>query len=80
MAWQIQEAKQRFSELVRRTLDEGPQTVTRNGEEVVVVVPAADYRRSPHADFAEFLISGPRFDDLDLSGDRRPPRDVDLSG
>ncbi len=40
MNWQVQEAKQRFSELVRRTLEEGPQVVTRHGEEVVVVVAA----------------------------------------
>lgn len=65
---------------MRRTLDEGPQTVTRRGEEVVVVIPARDYRRSPQADFAEFLASGPGFDDLDLSGERRLPRDVDLTG
>ncbi len=38
MSWQLQEAKQRFSELVRRALEEGPQTVTRRGEEVVVVI------------------------------------------
>jgi antitoxin Phd len=40
MSWQLQEAKQRFSELVRRAEREGPQVVTRHGEEVVVVVPA----------------------------------------
>lgn len=34
MSWQVQEAKQRFSELVRRTLAEGPQKVTRHGEDV----------------------------------------------
>lgn len=79
MSWQIQEAKQRFSELVRRTLDEGPQTVTRNGEEVVVVIPARDFHRSPHGDFAEFLVSGPSFDDLDFPGDRQLQRDVDIS-
>ncbi|MBG0817621.1 type II toxin-antitoxin system prevent-host-death family antitoxin [Planomonospora sp. ID82291] len=33
-AWQVQEAKQRFSEVVRRATDEGPQIVTRHGEEV----------------------------------------------
>jgi prevent-host-death family protein len=79
MAWQLQEAKQRFSELVRRTLEEGPQTITRNGEEVVVVIPAADYQPKADGSFAEFLINGPGFDDLELDGDRRLPRDVDLS-
>ena len=44
MSWQLQEAKQRFSELVRRAEKEGPQVVTRHGEEVVVV-PVEKYRR-----------------------------------
>jgi len=41
MTWQLQEAKQRFSEVVRCALAEGPQTVTRRGEAVVVVLSAA---------------------------------------
>ncbi len=45
MKWQIQEAKARFSELVERTLKEGPQTVTRHGRPVAVIVPAAEYER-----------------------------------
>lgn len=80
MSWQIQEAKQRFSELVRTTLAEGPQTVTRHGEPVVVVVPAAEYRKGGEPDdFAEFLLSGPSFEDLDLTRDPSPMRDIDLS-
>ncbi len=45
MSWQLQEAKQKFSELARRALEEGPQVVTRHGEEVIVVVPAEEFRR-----------------------------------
>jgi prevent-host-death family protein len=44
VSWQSQEAKQKFSELVRRTLAEGPQVITRHGEEVVVVVPVEEFR------------------------------------
>jgi len=81
MRWQLQEAKQRFSDLVRRTLDEGPQVVTRHGEDVVVVVPAQDYRRAQEEvpDFAEFLLAGPDFDRLELDRARRLPRDVELT-
>lgn len=72
MRWQLQEATQRFSALVRRTLEEGPQIVTRHGADVVVVVSAEQYRgsqgRTP--DLAEFLLSGPDFNQLDLA---RPP-------
>jgi len=80
MSWQLQEAKQRFSELVRRTLEEGPQVVTRHGEEVVVVVPAEEYRRAEEKkpDFKEFLLSGPDLSVLDLERPREMPRDVDL--
>jgi antitoxin Phd len=45
MDWQIQQAKARFSELIERTLKEGPQTVTRHGKPVAVLVPAEQYRR-----------------------------------
>jgi antitoxin Phd len=45
MNWQIQQAKARFSELVQRALKEGPQTVTRHGKAVAVLIPADEYRR-----------------------------------
>ena len=45
MNWQIQEAKARFSEMVARAIKEGPQTVTRHGKPVAVLVPAEQYRR-----------------------------------
>ena len=38
MAWQVQTAKQRFSELVERAVTEGPQIVTKHGRETVVVL------------------------------------------
>jgi prevent-host-death family protein len=78
--WQLQEAKQRFSELVRTTLDEGPQLVTRNGKEVVVVVAASEWRaKHTGQDFKRFLIEGPSFDDLDLERPVEYARDVDLT-
>lgn len=45
MAWQVQAAKQRFGELIDRTLSEGPQTVTRRGRPVAVVVEVEQFRR-----------------------------------
>ena len=38
MAWQVQDAKQRFSELLRCAHAEGPQIITRHGQEVAVVI------------------------------------------
>ena len=81
MSWQVQEAKQRFSELVRRTLDEGPQIVTRHGQAVVVVVAAEEYRRltGQAPDFKRFLLSAPDLSVLDLDQPERDvPRDVAL--
>jgi antitoxin Phd len=82
MSWQLQEAKQRFSELVRRAEKEGPQVVTRHGEEVVVVVPVEEWRRKSEGDgekkmdFKEFLMSAPDLSVLDLERPREMPRDV----
>jgi len=81
MSWQVQEAKQRFSELVRRTLDEGPQVVTRHGQAVVVVLSAEEYRRLTRRgpDFKHFLLSAPDLSLLDLDEPVRDlPRDVGL--
>lgn len=43
--WPLQDAKARFSEVVRRAQGEGPQHVTVHGREEVVVVAAAEFRR-----------------------------------
>ena len=85
-SWQLQEAKQKFSELVRRTLEEGPQVITRHGEEVVVVVPVEEFRRMSNdgekkMDFKEYLMSAP--EGLEHIIPERPSndftRDVDLT-
>lgn len=80
MEWQIQEAKQRFSELVRRADSDGPQVVTRHGHEVVIVISANDYRRirPGHGDFKDFLRSGPDMDRLELARDTRLASPIDL--
>jgi prevent-host-death family protein len=63
--WQIQEAKQRFSEMIRAVTTEGPQVITRHGEDVAVVVEIGEYRRltRPAADLASILLGGPKLDD-----------------
>jgi len=61
MKWQIQEAKARFSEMVERALREGPQTVTRHGKPVAVLVKADQYQRlrAGGKTFKELLASAP---------------------
>lgn len=79
MRWQVQDAKQRFSELLRTAHADGPQVVTRHGEEIAVVIDIADYRhlKGDIADFKDYLRSGPDFDDLDLTRTAERPRSTD---
>ena len=80
MPWQLQEAKQKLSQLVQRALDEGPQVVTRHGEAVVVVVSADEYRRltGGRPDIRDFLLSAPDLSALELERAADLPREVDL--
>ena len=82
MAWQLQEAKQKLSEVVDRSIHDGPQTITRRGAEVAVIMSIAEYRRLTDCkpSFAEFLLSedGPFFDDLDLERSKELPRIIEL--
>lgn len=86
MTWKLADAKNRFSEVVRLALSEGPQKVTRQGGEgqSVIIISEAEYdalrkedpkRRDP---FVDFLLSGPSLEGLDLSRDRSGMREVDL--
>ena len=43
--WPLQDAKARFSELIRKARNEGPQHVTVHGRDEVVVIAADEYRR-----------------------------------
>jgi prevent-host-death family protein len=79
MVWQLQTAKQRFSELVDRALDEGPQVITRRGREVAVVLSFDDYRRLRGIpDFKTFLLEGPPLYELEIVRSQELPRDVEL--
>jgi antitoxin Phd len=44
-SWKLEDAKNRFSEVVRRAMADGPQFVTRHGRDAVVVLSATDYER-----------------------------------
>ncbi len=57
--WQLQDAKNRFSEVVKRAKDEGPQTVTVHGQRAAVVVSALEFDAlvKPRLSFVDFLLS-----------------------
>ncbi len=79
MNWQVQDAKQRFSELIRAVASDGPQVVTRHGEPIAVMVDIAEYRRlkGETIEFKEYLRAGPSFDDLEFERPRELPRSID---
>ena len=79
----MQDAKARFSELVRRARSNGPQHVTVHGRDEVVVISTADFlrlrgERSGEALIAAFQASPHREIDIAPSRDAMPVRDVAL--
>jgi prevent-host-death family protein len=76
--WKLQDAKARFSEVVERALHDGPQVVTRHGQNAVVIVAYRDFvSAEPAQDFKDFLLSMPRVG-LELKPARRRPRRTEL--
>ena len=67
--WLLQDAKARFSELVRRVRSEGPQHVTVHGRDEVVVISAEDFRRLKGDPTGEVLI---------LALQASPYRDIEI--
>lgn len=79
--WPLYEAKNKFSELVDKALAQGPQFVTRRGEDVVVVVSSKEYMRlrSNESSLVDFFRSSPLVGvELDLKRDKTLPRDIEL--
>lgn len=80
--WSVQDAKNRFSEVVKAA-QRGPQTVTRHGKPAVVVVAADDYERLRQLDraqapsFAQLLLSIPQ-DGGEFPRLQVRPRDVEF--
>ena len=79
--WKLQDAKNRFSEVVKEALRAGPQIVTRRGKETAVVLSVEEYRRlaRPEVGLVEFLRSSPLAEvELDLERGRDTGREVEL--
>jgi antitoxin Phd len=81
--WKLQDAKARFSEVVRLANEAGPQRVTVNGQEKAVVLSAEDYRRlrgEPTGDALIRLLAEADLDDVQFEHPptRGPVRAVEL--
>jgi len=87
MRWQVQEAKQRFSEMLRAVAHDGPQTISRHGQDAFIVLGIDDYREltSKRRDLVEALLGPPHSDELaaimdEIERERRSdlPREIEL--
>ena len=79
--WSLQDAKNKFSEVVNNALRRGPQIITRRGVQTVVVLSYEEYQRlqKPQTDLVTFFRTSPLAEvKLDLRRDDSPPRDVSL--
>jgi len=81
--WVLQDAKARFSELVRRVRSEGPQHVTVHGRDAVVIVSAEEFRRLKGERTGEALIaalqaSPSRDIDIEPKREAMPVREIEL--
>ena len=79
--WAAAEAKARFSEVMNRALAEGPQTITRKGQEAVGVVSAEEWQRKTkrRGNLAEFFAASPmRGSELRIKRSKDGPREIEL--
>lgn len=79
--WQLQNAKNKFSEVVEKALNVGPQVVTRRGVEAVVVISVTEYKKltQPKTSLVEFFKQSPFHGlDIDLARRKDKGRDIEL--
>ena len=80
MSWNLSDAKNRLSEVLSRAASDGPQTIRRRKQDFVVL-PRQRYEQlvGQRASFKDWLLKGPRLDDLVLpSRDRSAMREAGL--
>lgn len=79
--WQLQDAKNKFSKLVETVQKQGPQIVTKNGKEAVVIISINEYKllTKPKTTLIEFFKKSPLAEEnLDFSRNKETPRDITL--
>lgn len=79
--WSVAEAKAKFSEVVDKARVAGPQTITKNGRTVAVLVSAEEWERKTHrvGNLAEFFAASPlREGGIEIVRTKDGPRELDL--
>lgn len=80
-AWQLQEAKNKFSKLVEMAQHNGPQFVTKHGKETVVVLSVEEYQKilKPKSNLFQFIQTSPLSKtSIDIERDKGLGRDIEL--
>lgn len=74
-SWQLQEAKNKFSQVVDEALSSGPQTITRHGKEVAIVIAASEYKKltASKIKLSEFFAQSP-LSEITIARDKSPLR------
>lgn len=79
--WQLEEAEIKFEEIIRKATEEGPQTITKQGKDSIIVISVEDYKinEKPSNNFVDFIQQSPLASvELDLERDKSPVRDFSL--
>lgn len=79
--WKLQDAKAQFSKVVEDALTDGPQYVTRHGQNAVVIIAADEYEEliTHKMPFNEFLMTFPKLSDQSIFERSKDfPRDIKL--
>jgi prevent-host-death family protein len=76
--WQLQQAKTRLSEVIEEAQTNGPQIITRHGAARAVILSFKDYHAltAHQPDFLQYLLSGPKLDDLETERDHDTGREI----
>lgn len=79
MDWQIQEAKNKFSEVIEQAIRNGPQDITRHGKKTAVLLSMKDYRSliGRKGNLADFFRNSP-LGEITLERNKDLPRGIDL--
>ena len=79
--WQLQEAKARLSELIRKAAQEGPQRITVHGKPTAVMISNDEYERlrNPRGSFVKFMRRSPLYGlKINLKRKQTLTRTIDL--
>lgn len=79
--WALQDAKNKFSELIDHAIQDGPQTITRRGKKTAVILSTEEFRRltAGQENLVDFLRDSPlRGAELDLERSTDLGREVVL--